>query len=134
LRTFLIDKATESTKPDRLEKRRGCGKARPQVSVEDRVLKATVPTGSRFKGYETYLVQELVLLVHAIRYRRKRWVMPDGQTIVAPLPEVTKGHFGPDLRRFVLIQYHQGQTKLACLAACFGLWACRTTGAKSNGC
>ena len=55
------------------------------------------------KGYETYLMQELALSVHAIRYRRERWVTPDGKTIVAPLPQGTRGHFGPDLRRFVLV-------------------------------
>ena len=78
----------------------------PQTAKrQDRVLKATPPTGSRFKSYETYLVQEMVLSMHAIRYRRERWVAPDGQTIIAPLPEGTEGHFGPDLRRFVLMQY-----------------------------
>jgi len=112
-----MEKATEPTKPGPPEKRPGRGKVRPRVSIEDRVLKAAAPAGSRFKGYETYWVQDLVLLVRAIRYRRERWVTPDGQTIVAPLPGGINGHFGPDLRRFVLMQYHQGQTTLPRLTA-----------------
>lgn len=112
-----MDRGTEPAKPDRQRGRPRRGKVRPRVSIEDRVLKAAAPEGSRFKGYETYLVQELVLSVRAIRYRRERWVTPRGQTIVAPLPEGIRGHFGPDLRRFVLMQYHQGQTTLPRLTA-----------------
>jgi hypothetical protein len=62
-------------------------------------------------------VQGLVLSVHAVRYRRERWLTPDGETIVAPRPEGTQGHFGPKLRRFVLTQYHQGQSTLPRLTA-----------------
>jgi hypothetical protein len=112
-----MDKATEPPKPDRQENRPRRGKVRPRVSIEDRVVKVAAPEGSRFKGYETYLVQELVLSVRATRYLRERWVTPDGRTIVAALPEGTRGHFGPDLRRFVLMQYHQGQTTLPRLTA-----------------
>jgi hypothetical protein len=75
------------------DKRPGRGKVRPLVGVEDQVLKAAASAGLRFKGYETYLVQDLVLPVRAIRYRRKRWVTPHGQTVVAPLPEGSRGHF-----------------------------------------
>jgi len=112
-----MDQATGPTKPGTLERHPGRGKVVPRVSIEDRVLKVAAPAGSRFKGYETYMVQELVLSVHAIRYRRERWVTPDGQTIVAPLPDGIDGHFGPDLRRFVLMQYHQGQSTLPRLTA-----------------
>ena len=111
-----MDKGTEPAKPTGTGKHRRRGEVRPRVSVEDRIIKATVPAGSRFKGYQTYTVQDLVLTVHAVRYRRERWVTPDGRTIIAPLPEGTRGHFGPDLRRFVLMQYHPGQTTLPRLA------------------
>ncbi len=101
-----MEKATEPVKPNRREKRPRRGMVRPRVSVEDRVLKIATPAGSRFKGYETYLIQELVLSVHAIRYRRERWVTPNGETIIARLPDGTVGYFGPDPRRFVLMLYH----------------------------
>jgi hypothetical protein len=33
--------------------------------------------------------------------------MPDGSMMTAALPDRIDGHFGPQLRRFVLAQYHQ---------------------------
>jgi hypothetical protein len=112
-----MDKATDPAKRGPREKHPGRGKITPRVTIEDRPLTVVAPAGSRFKGYTTYLVQDLVLSVRAIRYRRERWIAPDGQIIVAPLPAGTKGHFGPDLRRFVLMLYHQGQSTLPRLAA-----------------
>jgi hypothetical protein len=51
-----MDKATEPARPSRPEKRPGRGKVQPRVSIEDRVITAAAPVGSRFKGYEPYLV------------------------------------------------------------------------------
>jgi uncharacterized small protein (DUF1192 family) len=107
-----MDQATDPPRPGPTEPRPRRGKVRPRVAIEDRVLPLAAPEGSCFKGYEPYLVQELVISVQAVRYRRERWQTPDGQTLIAPLPEGTQGHFGPNLRRFVLMQYHQGQSTL----------------------
>ena len=98
-------------------KRRGRGAKRVRVAVEDRVLTADVPEGSRFKGYERFFIQDLELRPVAIRFRRERWLTPDGRTVVAPLPDGIDGHFGPALRRFVLAQYHQGQVTVPRLVA-----------------
>ena len=97
-------------------RRRGAKNARLAID-EERVLEVAVPVGSRFKGYEDFLVQELVVEPRVVRYRRQRWLTPDGETVVAPLPPGIVGHFGPALRRFVLAQYHQGQTTTERLTA-----------------
>ncbi len=112
-----MEKASEPKPVAGPNGRRGRGKVVPRVAVEDQVIQATVPPGSRFKGYADFLVQDLVLRARCIRYRRERWLTPDGQLVVAPLPGGADGHFGPELRRFVLAQYHQGQVTLPRLVA-----------------
>ncbi len=97
--------------------RGGRGKADRLTVDEERVVEADVPAGSRFKGYEDFLVQDLVLRPHVVRLRRERWLTPDGRTVVAPMPAGIAGHFGPELRRFVLAQYHQGQVTVPRLVA-----------------
>jgi hypothetical protein len=67
-----------------------------------------VPPGAVFKGYEDFVVQDLILQPRVTRYRRQRWLTPDGRSLVAPLPaDLIPGcHFGPDLICFILHQYH----------------------------
>ena len=108
-----MDKATKPAKPSKEGRRRFRGKVAPRVKVEDQLVKAAVPEGSRFKGYEPFLVQDLVIQATASCYRREHWITPDGRTILAPLPDGIDSHFGPELRRFVLMQYHQGQSEPA---------------------
>jgi len=66
------------------------------------------PEGAVFKGYEDFVVQDLIRRPRVILYRRERWLTPDGQDLVAPLPVdgVAGSHFGPDLICFILHQYH----------------------------
>ena len=104
-----MEKATEPRPGGKRARRRGRGKVISRVATETKVLRMAAPAGSQFKGYEPYQVQDLVLTARVVRYRRERWLTPEGETIVAPLPSGISGHFGPELRRFVLMQYHQGQ-------------------------
>ncbi len=104
-----MEKNTEPPSGNKSSQQRRRGKVTPRVKVETEVLRAAHPPGSQFKGYEPYDVQDLVISARAVHYRRERWLTPDGDMIVAPLPGGIRGHFGPELRRFVLMQYHQGQ-------------------------
>lgn len=112
-----MEKGTAPAKPIPDAKRRGRGKITPRVKIEAKVIGIEVPPGSVFKGHEAFLVQDLVISASATCYLRERWVTPDGRTILAPLPQGIAGHFGPELRRFVLMQYHQGQSTMPRLLA-----------------
>ena len=112
-----MENGSEPKRGGKQAKRHRRGKVTPRVTPETEVLRVAHPTGSQFKGYEPYQVQELVLTARVVRYRRERWLTPDGETIVAPLPGGIRGHFGPELRRFVLMQYHQGQVTVERLVA-----------------
>jgi hypothetical protein len=107
------------SKERRKQARRGQKTARLVIDQERR-LALQAPPGSRFKGSEACLVQDLVIRPHTVRYHRERWVTPSGKTLVAPLPAGIEGHFGPELRRLVLALYHRGQTTVARLVALLG--------------
>ena len=102
--------ATEPKRGGKRGKRGGRGVVTPRIAAVTEVLRIAAPKGSQSRGYEPYQVQDLVLTARVVRYRRERWLTPSGETLVAPLPAGIRGHFGTELRRFVLMQYHAGQS------------------------
>src|SRR3954453_257526 len=102
-----MEKATQP-RPTGPGRRPGRGAKRDRVTREV-TLRAEVPPGSRFKGYKTVVRRHLILTAEAVRYKRERWVTPEGQPLIAPLPVGVTGGFGPGVRRFCLALHTQGQ-------------------------
>jgi hypothetical protein len=72
-----------------------------------------LPVGATFRGYEAYVVQELIIHNDNTRYLRGRYDLPEGGSVLAPFPAgvlpVEGGHFGANLVAYILDQYHQAQ-------------------------
>jgi hypothetical protein len=102
----LMEKKKKKTRKKRKRK-----KAEPRQIDETKVVKAeNVPEGSRFKGYDDFYVQELVIKATTTRYRKEKWLTPDGELITAKMDvESDMPHFGPTLCSFVLYQYYHAQ-------------------------
>ena len=112
-----MEQARDPKPPGSSNERRRRGNTRSKLSIDEvRNVKLAAPPGARFKGYTSFVVQDLLIRPHVVDVRRERWQTADGKVMTAPLPEGIDGHFGPQLRRFVLAQYHQGQVTMPRLA------------------
>src|SRR3954452_15546846 len=114
-----MDRASEPdkrAKTKQARRQRQSGQRTPPVTTE-RTLVIEAPAGARRRGFELFTLPDLILTPQVIRFRRERWLTPDGQEIVAPLPPELSGHFGPGIVRYVLMQHVQGQVTVERLRA-----------------
>lgn len=108
--------------PSRLEKRKSKSRSldviRPgskkrkktkSLTIQETVVipPENIPEGSRFKGYQEFVIQDIEIKSHNIRYRLERWQTREGNTLTGKLPtDVCDGHFGSNLQAFILYQYY----------------------------
>jgi hypothetical protein len=116
-------------KPSQLEKRpkdkegedkKGCSgkragsekreKTKELIIHKEEVIKPEhIPDGSTFKGYQEYVVQDIIIQPYNTKYLLERWQTPEGDYIIGKLPPEVRGtHFGPTLTSYILYQYYHG--------------------------
>jgi hypothetical protein len=108
------EKEEEASQEEQAKKKRPGSEKRqktPNLIIhETKVIAPTeeIPTGSEFKGYQDYTVQELIVRAHNTLYRLAIWKTPTGEYLKGKLAEQVRclGHFGVILRSYLLYQYH----------------------------
>jgi hypothetical protein len=111
---FTSSRMDEKTEPQSNEgkgKRPGSEKRSKtehlKIDEEIPIAPETLPEGSTFKGYQDFVVQDLVIRTHTVRYRLERWQAPDGSAHIGRLPEAVRGgHYGPGVVSYILYQHH----------------------------
>lgn len=102
------DRDTEGEK----KKRAGSAKRSKTAELiihEEKVISPAgfVPLDAKFKGYRDVVVQGLVIKTHNVRYRLECWLTTEGVLLTGALPESLQGHhYSPELRSYILYQYH----------------------------
>ena len=65
-----------------------------------------IPPRSRFKGYQDYVVQDILIKLHNTTYRLESWQTPADEYLIGKLPEEVNSHYGPTLITYILHQYY----------------------------
>ena len=101
---------------------------------------ATLPEGATLKGYETYVVQDLLIQGENTKYLRARYDLPEGGSVLAPLPAgvlpVEGGHFGANLGTTLCIDtgVYESHGWLTCLNVLTGrYWQANQQGQRRIG-
>ena len=77
-----MEKATQpgaTTKGHSKIGRRGSKRAKLTITETKVVRCENVPAGARLKGYEDFIVQDLIVQSKTVLLRRERWLMPTGE-------------------------------------------------------
>ncbi len=114
-------KARPEIKPSNLEKKWLKGKIKGKIRKdpdlgkrsktkqldihEDKIIEPEfIPSGSVFKGYQDFIVQDIVIGNWNIRYRKARYLTPSGDYVTGELSSrVSNSHFGSTLTAFIFI-------------------------------
>jgi len=100
---------SDNDKPDPKKKKgpRRSKKGNLKIDETKIIQPDDIPAGSRFKGYQERVIQDIVFQSHTTCYRLAEYITPEGHTLLGRLPDEIQGSgFGKNLVAFILYQYH----------------------------
>jgi len=129
--------ATEADGDAPQGRRRGPQRAKTAqltIHATETVPLPNVPAGAEFKGYRSFVVQDLEIHPHTTRYLLEQWRLPSGAYVTAPVPAtaVGGGHYGPQLVSYVLHQYYHAHVTQPLLLAQLHDWGIEISAGQLN--
>lgn len=77
---------------------------------ETKVIKPQgLPPGAKLLDVQEYTVQDIEIKNKNTRYMIQRWLLPDGTVVRGDLPIDVVGHYGTELRKYILYQFHHNR-------------------------
>ena len=74
-----------------------------------KVDQSELPNDAEFRGYETIVVQEILITTDNVEYKREKYYSPsENKTYLGEVPSGVKGEFGPGIRALVCTLKHVG--------------------------
>ena len=105
-----LDQKTNGETKKKSKKKPRANKKELTIHVEVKIKPDNIPESSRFKGYQDFTVQDLVIEPKNTRYRLERWLTPEGKILTGALPDsLEHRHYGPNIITYLLYQHHHCQ-------------------------
>jgi hypothetical protein len=101
-----ISSEQERKNTDKEKKKKGSKKETLTITRTEtaRVDKASLPNDAEFKGYETVIVQDIVITPEVIEYQKEVYYSPSQKkTYTGKLPPGYQGTFGPGLKTLIIV-------------------------------
>lgn len=100
------------------ERKRGKGIGKPKKAKKKkanrqkicRIDRASLPADARFKGYDSIIIQGIVIEADNVEFKREVYYSPsEKKRYLAPLPAGYQGEFSPELKAWILSLHYESQ-------------------------
>jgi len=100
----------ERHRPKKRRRRRKVNRIKIDREEKLQIEASQLPEDAEFKGYETVIIQDLVIKTDNVRFLKEKYYSPSLQeTYLAALPAGYRGEFGPGLRSLIVTLYYAAE-------------------------